>query len=104
MARGNRERAWTYQEYVDGFEKLERENRSLKIRLDMYDQDATDLIEKHGCDPEDKIDREDLKRMLNCLIGKNRKLQAKVILSESQNYCKICGNILDGYIPPKEKK
>lgn len=31
-------------------------------------------------------------------------LQAKLLLSESQNYCKICGNILDGYIPPKEKK
>lgn len=28
----------------------------------------------------------------------------RVILSESQNYCKICGNILDGYVPPKEKK
>ena len=26
----------------------------------------------------------------------------RVILSESQNYCKICGNILDGYIPPRE--
>ncbi len=28
----------------------------------------------------------------------------RVILSESQNYCKMCGSILDGYIPPKEKK
>jgi len=28
----------------------------------------------------------------------------RVVLSESQNYCKICGNILDGYMPPKEKK
>lgn len=28
----------------------------------------------------------------------------RVILSESQNYCKICGNILDGYVPPREKK
>lgn len=26
----------------------------------------------------------------------------QVILSESQNYCKICGNTLDGYKPKKE--
>ena len=55
--------------------ELERENRGLKIRLDMYDQDATALIEEHGCDPEDKIDREVLKRMLNYLIGENRRLK-----------------------------
>ena len=29
-------------------------------------------------------------------------LQAKLLLAMSQNYCKICGNILDGYIPPKK--
>lgn len=29
-------------------------------------------------------------------------LQVKLLLSESQNYCKICGNILDGYKPKKE--
>lgn len=51
MVRGNRERVWTYQEYVNEYEKLE----------------------------------------------------AKLLLSESQNYCKICGNILDSYVPPKEK-
>lgn len=27
----------------------------------------------------------------------------RVILSESQNYCKMCGSILDSYVPPKEK-
>ncbi len=31
----------------------------------------------------------------------NEELQAKVLLSESQNYCKICGNTLDGYKPKK---
>lgn len=31
-------------------------------------------------------------------------LQAKLELAMSQNYCTMCGNILDGYIPPKEKK
>ena len=55
--------------------ELKRENKSLKIRLDMYDADATTLIEEHGCDPEDKIDREVLKRMLNYLIGENRRLK-----------------------------
>lgn len=34
-----------------------------------------------------------------CLING---LQAKLLLSESQNYCKICGNTLDGYKPNKE--
>lgn len=96
--------------------ELERENRRLKIWLDQYEADATELIEEHGADPSDKIDREVLKQMLNCLIGKNRTLTNKskelegeievqkrrVILSESQNYCKICGNILDGYVPPRE--
>jgi hypothetical protein len=33
-----------------------------------------------------------------------KELEAKVILAMSQNYCKMCGNILDGYVPPKEKK
>jgi hypothetical protein len=55
-------------------EQLERENKRLKIWLDQYEADATALIEEHGCDLDDKIDREVLKRMLNCLIGKNRKL------------------------------
>ena len=52
----------------------QRENRSLRIWLDQYEADATALIEEHGRNPSDKIDREILKRMLNCLIGKNRKL------------------------------
>ena len=74
VIRGNRERTWTYQEYVNEYEKLERENKDLKIYLNQYEADATALIEEHGCDPSDKIDREILKRMLNYLIGENRKL------------------------------
>ncbi len=31
-------------------------------------------------------------------------LQAKLELAMSQNYCTMCGNNLDGYMPPKEKK
>ena len=31
-------------------------------------------------------------------------LQAKLELAMSQNYCTMCGNTLDGYVPPKEKK
>lgn len=58
--------------------ELERENKRLKIRLDQYEADATELIEEHGLDPNDKIDREVLKRMLNCLIGKNRRLMNKL--------------------------
>ena len=33
-----------------------------------------------------------------------KELQAKLELAMSQNYCTICGNILDGYIPPGEKE
>ena len=31
-------------------------------------------------------------------------LKEKLLLSESQNYCQICGNILDGYVPPETKE
>jgi len=53
---------------------VERENRRLRIRLSAYEEDTTTLIEEYGGDPGDKIDREDLKRMVNSLIGKNRRL------------------------------
>lgn len=55
-------------------EEIEKENKGLKTMLDQYETDATVLIEEHGADPDDKVDREILKRMINCLIGKNRKL------------------------------
>ena len=38
------------------------------------------------------------------LKGKWEEAEGRVILSESQSYCMICGNILDGYIPPRETK
>lgn len=37
------------------------------------------------------------------LKAKVKELEVKVLLSESQNYCKMCGNILDGYVPPKKE-
>jgi hypothetical protein len=55
--------------------ELTRENKHLKIWLDQYEADAAELIEEHGADPDDKIDREVLKRMLNYLIGENRRLK-----------------------------
>jgi len=27
----------------------------------------------------------------------------RIVLSEAQNYCKICGNTLDGYVPPEKE-
>lgn len=54
---------------------VERENRGLRIRLSAYEEDATALIEKYGGDPDDKIDREVLKQMLNSSLGKNRRLK-----------------------------
>ena len=36
------------------------------------------------------------------LKDKNKKLKAKLELAMSQNYCTMCGNILDGYVPPKK--
>ena len=62
--------------------ELERENKHLKIWLDQYEEDATALIEEHGCDPDDKIDREVLKRMLNYLIGENRRLKTRTEVRE----------------------
>jgi hypothetical protein len=55
--------------------ELTRENKHLKIWLDQYEADASKLIEEHGHEPDDKIDREVLKRMLNYLIGENRRLK-----------------------------
>lgn len=57
------------------YTKIFRENKRLKIYLDMYEQDASTLLEKWVLNPDDKIDREILKRMLNYLIGENRRLK-----------------------------
>lgn len=34
-----------------------------------------------------------------CLRIEVNELKRRLLLSESQNYCKMCGNTLDGYIP-----
>ncbi len=73
--------------------KLEVENHKLKLTMRLHAGDCCSL------NNEVELFRghwEDAKERCN-------ELQAKVILSESQNYCKICGSTLDGYIPPKEK-
>lgn len=36
------------------------------------------------------------------LKRENDELKEQLLLSESQNYCKLCGNTLDGYIPKEE--
>jgi len=38
------------------------------------------------------------------LREQNKKLQKQLILSSSQNYCSICGNILDTYKEKEEEK
>jgi len=45
-----------------------------------------------------------------CCEDYNKQLQAelaeakkRIVLSEAQNYCKICGNTLDGYVPPEKE-
>ena len=36
---------------------------------------------------------------IHALRKENRKLKRQLTLATSQNYCKICGNTLDGYKP-----
>ena len=38
------------------------------------------------------------------LHAENKKLKEQLEKSEAQNYCKICGNTLDGYKPIEERK
>ncbi len=64
MPRGNKAKAWSYDDYVREYEKLKDK---------LYD------LEK------------DHKKLLDSLIK-----------AMSQNYCKICGNILDGYKPSRK--
>lgn len=58
--------------------QIEEQNRKIKeleIQLRPYEEDSAELLKEHGVDPDDKIDREDLKRMLNYLIGINVQLK-----------------------------
>lgn len=50
-----------------------------------------------ACYQRERADNETLRRDV-CRLGK------RLILSESQNYCKICGNTLDEHNPSKERK
>lgn len=56
------------------------EHDGLKAKVSQYEETAHALIEKHGGDPNDKVDREVLKRMLNSLIGENAGLKAQAKL------------------------
>ncbi len=60
---------------MEEFTKLQAEHKRQAIWLGQYEKDSAELLEKHGVDPDDKVDREVLKRMLNYLIGKNRRLK-----------------------------
>lgn len=44
-----------------------------------------------------------LRNQVEELDAENERLKEQLLLSESQNYCKICGNTLDGYLPPELK-
>lgn len=64
--------------YDELIAKLRTKIKGLEIQLRPYEEDSAELLEKHGVDPDDKVDREDLKRMLNYLIGKNKRLKEQV--------------------------
>lgn len=74
--------------------QLEAENHKLKLTMQLHAGDCcslnneVELFRGHWGDAEDRC----------------KELQAKLELAMSQNYCTMCGNILDGYVPPKEKK
>jgi len=52
----------------------------------------------------DKENAEAYWKRIKHLEAENEKLRTRLLLAVSQNYCKVCGNTLDGYVPPKEKK
>ena len=81
--------------------ELEAENHKLKLTMQLHAGDCcslnneVELFRGHWEDAEHW-----------CKIANQQciELQAKLELAMSQNYCTMCGNILDGYVPPKEKK
>lgn len=52
----------------------ERHFKELEIRLSTYERKETKLLERFGVDEGDKVDREDLKAMINYLLGENVKV------------------------------
>ncbi len=47
---------------------------------------------------------QDLEKLIAEQAEEIKDLEARGLLSESQNYCKLCGNILDGYVPQPQNK
>lgn len=72
-------------------EEQNGEIKRLKIELSQYKEDSAELLKMHGVDPDDKVDREDLKRMLNFLIGVNVRLKEK---NENHKNARIAANNL----------
>lgn len=74
-------------------EILRAENDKLKRTMRLHAGDCCSLnnevglFRSHWDDAEKRVDE----------------LQEKLVLAMSQNYCKICGNTLDGYVPPDNK-
>ena len=79
--------------YQGEIKQLEAENHKLKLTMQLHAGDCcslnneVELFKDHWEDAEEEC----------------RKLKTKLELAMSQNYCTMCGNILDGYVPPKEK-
>jgi hypothetical protein len=45
--------------------------------------------------------------LINTNLGHNKewkKLNGRLELAMAQNYCTMCGSILDGYVPPEKDK
>lgn len=75
-----------------------------------------DYIRKYGfllikLQDEKRIKNKQLKNeLINARLGNSegwkklqdevKQLQERLVQSERQNYCQMCGNILDGYVPP----
>lgn len=88
-------------EFEAKVKELEVENHKLKLTMQLHAGDCCSL------NNEVELFRdnwEDAERNCGLAEEKCKELQAKLELAMSQNYCTVCGNILDGYIPPKGKK
>ena len=80
--------------YLNHSKNLEAENEKLKRTMKLHAGDCcslnneVELFRGHWEDAEKEC----------------KELKAKLELAMSQNYCTMCGNILDGYVPPEDKK
>jgi len=92
MGKTNDGKDWPYIECIDcgamaDLDRMGKEIEKLRIKLGQYEEDSAELLMAYGIDPDDKVDREDLKRMLNFLIGKNRRLKEMLIEERLPNFC-----------------